>query len=57
MEIKIFFLVLSILFLLKNVVTFLINFYSEEPQPLSFNIFEKTGIYLTITYIITYILT
>lgn len=56
MEIKIYLLVLSVLFVIKNAVTIAMNFFSEDPQPLSLNIFEKTGIYLTIAYIITYFL-
>lgn len=55
-ELKVFLFVLSILFLLKNVVVFILKFFQEEPEEMKFNIFEKIMIYISLSYIITYII-
>jgi hypothetical protein len=56
--IKIYVLVISVLFIIRiisNIVFLLFN--TKDPKPLTLEGYEKILIYLTLSYIITYILT
>ena len=53
-EIKIFLLVLSIIYLLRYVISFLVKLSEEEPTPIKISDISKIFIYLSISYIITY---
>jgi hypothetical protein len=55
-EIKIFLFVLSVLFLLKHLFVLGINLFSENPKPMELNTPNQTGLFLSIAYIITYLI-
>lgn len=55
-ELKLFLLILSLIFSLRFVFEFVIKFFQQEPEPLVVTKNEKTLLYFTIAYIITYIL-
>jgi hypothetical protein len=55
-EIKIFLFVLSVLFLLKHIFVLGINLFSENPKQMELKNNSKFGLYLSISYIITYML-
>lgn len=55
-ELKLFLLILSLVFSLRFVFEFVIKFFQQEPEPLVVTKNEKTLLYFTIAYIITYIL-
>jgi hypothetical protein len=55
-KIELYLLVLSIVFLLRFVIEFVVKLFITEVEPLSLNKYEKTIIYFAISYIITYIL-
>ena len=55
-QIKVFLFVLSIIYSLRFLVEFGIKFFQEEPTPIVINEIEKTILYFTSSYIITYFL-
>jgi hypothetical protein len=55
-EIKLFLVVLSLIFTLRFVFQFVIKLFQENPEPLIINKNEKVLLHLAIAYIITYIL-
>lgn len=55
-EIKVFLLVLSIIFLLKNVGVFVFKLFQPEPEPMTLNMTEKILLYLSLTYVITFLI-
>jgi hypothetical protein len=55
-ELKLFLLILSLIFSLRFVFEFVVKFFQEEPEPLVITKNEKTLLYFTIAYIITFIL-
>jgi len=54
-EIKIFFFVLSIIFLLKNVLVFGLKIFQSEPEPMGLTKIDTILIYLSLSYFITFI--
>lgn len=56
LEIKLFLLVLSSLFLLKTLIEFGVKLTQENPEPMTFSNVEKTLQLISLSYIITYIL-
>lgn len=55
-EIKLFLFVLSIVFELRFIATFIYQLTRETPEELKISEIEKTILYFTTAYIITYIL-
>jgi len=55
-EIRIFLLVLSVLFLLRNLFVLVINLISENIKPLEISNTNHVLLYLTLAYIITWII-
>jgi hypothetical protein len=55
-EIKLFLFVLSIVYELKFIIQFLYQLTRENPEELKLKEWEKTILYFTNSYIITYIL-
>lgn len=55
MEIKVFFLFLSILFLLKNLLVFVVKFFQPDPKPMVITRIETILLYVSISYILTFI--
>ena len=55
-EIKIFFLILSVVFTLRFVVEFIVKLYQEEPVPMKINKVNEVFLYLSLSYIITSII-
>lgn len=53
--IELFFLILSILFFLKNVLIFVVTLKEENPEPMVLSTAEQVLLYLSATYIITFI--
>ena len=56
-QIKLFFFVLSIIYLSKFIVEFTIKLFQENPEPMSLTKIEQTIQLVALSYIITYILT
>lgn len=57
-DIKIFLLILSIVYLTRYCVEFLLKFFSEaQPEPIKIDKIDRVFIYLSISYIITFIIT
>lgn len=54
---EIFLLVLSSIFILRYIIEFLLQLREENPKTIVINNIEKVFMYLSISYIITYILT
>jgi hypothetical protein len=54
--INVFFLVLSVIFLLKFIFEFIIKLKDEDPTPMSINKTDQWLLLLTISYIITNII-
>jgi hypothetical protein len=52
-EIKIFFLILSIVFSLRFVFEFIVKLFQEEPVPMKINKVNEVFLYLSLSYIIT----
>ena len=50
-----FILILGILFILKNVIDFSIRFFTPESTPMVFTKYEKIILYVSLSYVITYI--
>ena len=55
-EIKIFFLILSVVFTLRFRVDFIVKLYQEEPVPMKINKINEVFLYLSLSYIITSII-
>jgi hypothetical protein len=55
-EIKIFFLILSVVFTLRFIVEFIVKLYQEEPVPMKINKINEVFLYLSLSYIITSII-
>lgn len=55
-ELKLFLLVLSLIFTLRFVIQFTIKLFQENPEEFKINKIEKVLIHFAIAYIITYIL-
>ena len=55
-EFKLFLLVLSSVFVLVQLFNFIILLFDENPKPLKINKDNQILLYLTISYIITYII-
>lgn len=55
-EIKIYLMVLSVIFMLKIAFGFFIRLFQENPEPLTLTKNEIVLTYLTISYIITFII-
>lgn len=55
-EIKIFFLILSVVFTLRFIVEFIVKLYQEEPVPMKINKVNEVFLYLSLSYIITSII-
>jgi|MDTC01.1.fsa_nt_gb hypothetical protein len=56
-EIKTFLFILSVLFISKLIIEFIIKLIQPITEPLKFNDIEKVTIYLSISYIITFLIT
>jgi len=54
-KIEQFLLVLSILFILKNMIDFLLRLFDTEPRVIDLNKYEKITLYASTAYIVTYI--
>jgi hypothetical protein len=52
-EIKIFFLILSIVFSLRFVFEFIVKLIQEEPVPMKISKVNEVFLYLSLSYIIT----
>jgi hypothetical protein len=55
-EIKIFLLILSVVFTLRFIVEFIVKLYQEEPVPMKINKTNEIFLYLSLSYIITSII-
>ena len=55
-QIKLFLFVLSLIYTLRFVFEFVLKLLQENPEPLILKEIEKTFLYFTSAYIITYIL-
>lgn len=55
-EIKIFLLVLSILYSMKFVSQFVLKMTQETPEPIKVNKVEQTLLFLAVSYVITFFL-
>lgn len=55
-EIKLFFFVLCLVYLIKVLVTIGIKFTQTEPEPMKFSIIDKIFLYLSTSYVITWII-
>jgi len=55
-NIELYFLVLSIVFISRFVLEFVIKFFSTDAEPIKLTLYEKTITYFAVSYIITYIL-
>lgn len=55
-EIKVFLLVLSLIFLLKNIGIFVLKLFQPEPEPMKLDKTEKVLLYLSLTYVITFLI-
>lgn len=56
-NISLFLFIISLIFILKKISDFLINLFKPDPQIMILSIYEKIIIYITLSYLITYILT
>ena len=55
-EIKLFFMVLSVLYLIKHIGVIGIKLLQSKPNPIKLSIPEIFLLYITISYVITFIL-
>lgn len=55
-DIKLFFFVLSLLFLCKNIIVFAIKLFETDPEPMKLTITEKVLLYFSFSYAITSII-
>jgi hypothetical protein len=53
-EIKAFLLVLSFLYMIKNLFTFIVHILQTDPEPIRLTKVEVTLLYLSLSYFITY---
>lgn len=56
-QIQIFLLVLSVVFLLKFAIEFLLKLRDDNPKPIEITKVNQVFIYLAISYVITFIIT
>lgn len=56
-EIKVFLFILSLIFTLRFVFEFVIKFFQDEPAPIEINKYEVVFIYISLAYIITFLIT
>jgi len=57
LQIKVFFFVLSIVYILRFLMEFVIRLFQDNPDPISIKKYEQYIQYFALSYIITYILT
>jgi hypothetical protein len=55
-EIKLFLFVLSVLFSLTYLINFIFKLFQENPEPMEISKVDRTLLYITVSYIITYFL-
>jgi hypothetical protein len=55
-SIFVFFMVLSTIYLSKFIIEFLLNFFAEVPSPLKISNIDRIFLYLSISYIITFLI-
>jgi hypothetical protein len=55
-EIKIFLFILSLIFTMRFILEFIMKFFQDEPEPINITKYDIVFIYLTISYIITFII-
>lgn len=55
-KVELFLFVLSIVFVLRFILEFVIKLFITDAEPLSLNKYEKVSLYFSVSYIITYIL-
>lgn len=55
-EIKIFLFILSLVYTLKFVFEFGLKLFQEDPEPMTIKEIEKSLLYFSVAYIITYFL-
>ena len=55
-EIKVFLLVLSVVYTLRFILEFIIKLFQEEPVPMKLNKVNEVFLYLSLSYIITSII-
>ena len=55
-NIELFLFVLSIVFILRFIIEFVVKLFIVDAQPLSITKYEKVFLYFSFSYIITYIL-
>lgn len=55
-QIKLFFLVLSVIYIFKHIFFFILKLIQENPEPLQITTVENIFIYISLAYIITSIL-
>jgi hypothetical protein len=55
-NIELYLFVLSIIFILRFVIEFVVKLFITDAEPLSINKYEKVSLYFSFSYIITYIL-
>jgi len=53
-KIQLFFLILSIVFILKKLIDFIVVLSQETPDPIKISTIEKICTYMSISYIITF---
>lgn len=53
---SIYFLILSIVFLLRYIVGFILRMRDENPQPMEINKVTEIFIYIAVSYIITFLI-
>jgi len=56
-QIKLFFFILTTIYLLKFIVEFIIKLFQENPEPMNLSKIEQVIQLVSLSYIITYILT
>lgn len=56
-QFKLFFFILSIIYLSKFVIEFIVKLFQENPEPMSLTKIEQIIQLVALSYIITYILT
>jgi hypothetical protein len=55
-EINLFLFILSSLYFIKFLFEFIVKFFQENPTPLELSNVEKILVYLSVSYLITFIL-
>lgn len=52
-EVKLFLIVLSLIYLIKNITVFSIKLFETNPEPMKLNKIEVILLYLSFSYVIT----